>query len=643
MGSAAPGPARGLLLLVAAFLVSRGVWIVAAPETGFYWEEMYRWLVAHELLEGAVQPVSDYQADHYQGGSLAVSLLAVPVFALAGESVALFKSVALLLSTAILVALVLVARRGFGPEAGWLAGLGYLAGPPLVAFWGVVPFGSHGESVLFTLVQLGLLWRLLEPEGRTPRHWLLFGVAAGLGFWWTPSSLIGVAACGLTWLLLAGFPRPRELGAALAGAALGLLPWLGYNAPRGFVGLGRVLDLLGAGDPINLWPEQSLPEKVWQLLVHDLPVGLMAPFEGAASPWLVALLGAGCAAALYATVGANLLAAFQALRARAAGASADPEAQRLLFFPLHGLIFLTGFLASDFVVEPQYGAVAYRFFLPSAVLLLLAGSGVAARAWRAGGARRGVAALLSASFLLTSVSGTALLASREPEGPQLMTLEWGYVLRGLLLHRKFEGDFATALEHSRRVGTPKLRTSTLSGLGWGILYRFEKSGEAEEVTRLLRSVRVGERARILSGMQTMLAIRFSQLDEAYACGEAREIDGRIYVQLEALQEVTDEESQPIPPDLWPLGGYRPPGIVKPPPDTAVGRGREAYQFFGCAGCHERAMRPGQIVRRLDGLASRHTARSIMRVIENPTPPMPRFETTAPQRRDLAAYLLETFP
>jgi mono/diheme cytochrome c family protein len=641
--SAVPRPTRGLLLLVGAFLATRGLWILAAPETGFYWEEMYRWVVARELIQGAVQSLSDYQADHYQGGSLFMSVLAVPVFALLGESTALLKTTSLLLSTSTLVLLVLVARRGFGPEAGWLAGLGYLAGPPLVAFWGLVPLGSHGESVLFTLAQVGLLWRLLDEDGRTELHWLIFGVAAGLGFWWTPTTAIGVAACGSVFLLLAGLPRARELGAGLLGAALGLLPWLLYNVPRGFVGLGRVFDLLGAGDPINLWPEQSLSEKVWRLLVHDLPVGLVAPFEGAASPLVVGLLGVGVGAALYATVGANLLAAFRTLRARGRGGVIDPEDRRLLFFPVHGMIFLTGFLVTDFVVEPQYGAVSYRFFLPPAVLLLLAGSGIAARAWRAGGARRSAAAVLAGLFLLSSASGTLLLAVRELEEPPLMTVESGYLLRGLLLHRKFEGEFETALAHARRVEKPPLRSATLTGLGWGLLYRFEKSGEPEDVSRVLRAVPFQERARILSGIQTTLAIRFSQLDEAFARGEAREIDRHVYAQLEKLQGVADAESERVPANAWPLGGYRPPSAIKPPAETAEERGRDLYQFLGCAGCHERAMRPGQLVRRLDGLSTRHTSASIVLLLDAPKPPMPRFDLDEHQRQDLATYLLQTFP
>ncbi|MGI9592799.1 MAG: hypothetical protein ACR2P8_15630 [Myxococcota bacterium] len=643
MEAAPERASRGLLLLVLAFWVTRVAWIVAAPETGFYWEEMYRWVVAHELIEGAVQPLTDYQADHYQGGSLVVALLAVPIFALAGESVALFKLTALLLSTATLVLLVIVARRGFGPRAGWLAGLGYLAGPPLLAFWGVVPLGSHVEAVVFTLVQLALLWALLEPQGRSPRNWLLFGLAAGLGFWWSPSSAAGVAACGVMWLLLAGWPRARELLATLLGVGLGLVPWLAYNAPRGFVGLSRVFDLLGGGDAINLWPEQSLPEKLGRLLVHDLPVGLVVPFAGAASPLLTGLLAAAIAAGLYATVGACLWAAFRALRGRFSAGRVEPELARLLFFPIYGALFLAGFLASDFVVEPQYGAVSYRFFLPPVVLLLLAGSAVAARGLRAGGPQRSAAAGLSGAFLLASATGTWLLAVREPEEPPLMTVESGYLLRGLLLHRKFEGEFATALEHTQRIAKPPLRSAALTGLGWGLLYRFEKSGEPEQVRRLLRRVPVEERARILSGIQTTLAIRVSQLDEAFARGEARDIDRHVYLQLEKLKLVADAESARVPADAWPVGGYRPASAIKPPAETAEERGGELFRFLGCPGCHERAMRPGQIVRRLDGLGARHTADSLVELLAEPKPPMPRFDLSEAQRRDLAAYLLQSYP
>jgi mono/diheme cytochrome c family protein len=163
------------------------------------------------------------------------------------------------------------------------------------------------------------------------------------------------------------------------------------------------------------------------------------------------------------------------------------------------------------------------------------------------------------------------------------------------------------------------------------------------VCRLLRSIPFEERARILSGMQTTLAIRFAQLDEVFALGEGRPIDRHVYAQLEKLRGVADAESARVPPDAWPLGGYRPPSAVEPPAETAEERGRELYGFLGCAGCHERAMRPGQTVRRLDGLAARHDADSLSALLAEPVPPMPRFDLDPAERRDLAAYLLSRFP
>ena len=144
-----------LALLGAAFVASRLAWFAWNPESAVYWEESYRWLAAHEILTGPVQPLLDYQADHYQGGSLVMILLIVPFFLLFGESFLTFKLSALVVSTATLGALYVLGRAWFARPVGVLAALGYLAGPPLVAYWGVVPFGSHGESVFFSVAATG--------------------------------------------------------------------------------------------------------------------------------------------------------------------------------------------------------------------------------------------------------------------------------------------------------------------------------------------------------------------------------------------------------------------------------------------------------------------------------------------------------
>jgi len=237
-------------LLVLAFLGSRLLWLAWNPGSSIYWEESYRWVAALELLTTPSQPLLHYQADHYQGGSLVMILLALPGLALLGESALVLKLPALLFSTGILATLYLVGRRYFGRPVGGLAALGYLVGPPLVAYWGLVVMGSHHESNLFSLLMISLLLALITRRSRTLGTWTLLGVVAGSGIWFCPTSGQTLLACGLAWLLLERLPRPGELACALGGGLVGLIPWLVYNFQFEFRGVMRVLELFGFGDPV---------------------------------------------------------------------------------------------------------------------------------------------------------------------------------------------------------------------------------------------------------------------------------------------------------------------------------------------------------------------------------------------------------
>src|SRR5262245_53463060 len=143
-----------LSLLLGMFLASRLAWLYWNPESSVFFEESYRWMVAHELLTDPVQPFLEYQADHYQGGSLVMILLTMPFFKLLGESLFSLKLSALTVSSGILATLYILARKFFGREVGTLAAIGYLVGPPLVAYNGLVVMGSHSESILFSLLQV---------------------------------------------------------------------------------------------------------------------------------------------------------------------------------------------------------------------------------------------------------------------------------------------------------------------------------------------------------------------------------------------------------------------------------------------------------------------------------------------------------
>ena len=200
-----------VLALLAAFLLSRILWIGALPGSSQYWEESYRWLAVEALADRPVLPFLDYQADHYQGGSLVVIGLATGLARAGLDGWVALKTVALGFSSATLVALFLLGRLFFGRLVGALAATIYLCGPPLVAYWGVVAMGFHAESALLSLATVGLLLVWADGAGRSSRAAFGFGLMAGLSIWFTPTAAIGVAACALAWPFLAAWPRARAL------------------------------------------------------------------------------------------------------------------------------------------------------------------------------------------------------------------------------------------------------------------------------------------------------------------------------------------------------------------------------------------------------------------------------------------------
>ena len=102
-------------------------------------------------------------------GSLVVMVAAV--FRVFGETLLGLKLVALFFAASTLVALYALGRREFGRRVGLLAAGAYLTGPPLLAFSGLVGMGSHGESALFSLVQILVFLGLLSGRWRTPTAW----------------------------------------------------------------------------------------------------------------------------------------------------------------------------------------------------------------------------------------------------------------------------------------------------------------------------------------------------------------------------------------------------------------------------------------------------------------------------------------
>jgi hypothetical protein len=170
-------------------VIAAGGWM---PREPFYQAPLYPYFLA------AVYAVTD-------GSLLAVRLLQ------AG------------LGAATVVLLALLARRLFGPEAGWAAGvLAALYGPAIF----YVPLLL--KSTLTLLALTGAVLLLADPDrlegGRVLLAGVLFGVSALL-----QENLILLLPCAALWLLLPGAARPRRtrlaaVGGLALGAVLGLTP-----------------------------------------------------------------------------------------------------------------------------------------------------------------------------------------------------------------------------------------------------------------------------------------------------------------------------------------------------------------------------------------------------------------------------------
>lgn len=495
-----------LALLVGAFLITRAAWLYWNSASVGYWEESYRWVVAHELMTAPSQPFLDYQADHYQGGSLVMSLLAIPFFAIFGESMIALKLSAVTVSTGILATLYLLGRCFFGRSVGLIVALAYLAGPPLVGFSGLAVMGSHGETVLFSLLMFSLFLGLLSGRLRGARSWAALGFVSGFGIWFCYTTGLSLLACGLTWLLLRRPPGAKQIGWATAGVLVGLVPWFIYNVRYGFVGMVRVLEIFGLGDPIDPWQAQSVSAKLVQLIVQDLPTGLMAPLSTDLSTSTTVALTLAFGIPLIVALALSLVRAAMVLRKRAfrnrpgACLESTEEGELELVFVIYGLVFLMFFLLSSFTVDPDLGVVVYRLFTPPAVLLMFPAAISFARLLHRGGWLR-VVAMATCGFVLTaSAVGTTALAARVSEEEQVLSLFRGYVVMGLLLHRKFENDLPRALTMVGRIPEAAFRGQAWHGIGWGMEYRFEKEGTLETMREALASMPIEARPGVVRGI-----------------------------------------------------------------------------------------------------------------------------------------------
>ena len=226
---------RAFVLLILSFLVLRLGILLTSVESVIWYEEEYRGTIAKELIEGLKVPLWDYQADHYDGGSLWIGVLAVPFFLLLGPNLFALKLVAVLFSLATLILTYFFFKRFFDRKTAlWVLTL-LIFSPPVVTGLSLVAIGSHPESSFFSIAMLFSLYQFLYGKKNKLLSLILFGLAAGLGFWFTSITLLTLLTCLVSWFLIErrsflGKPMAVFLVSFLGGA----LPFILYNATHQF-------------------------------------------------------------------------------------------------------------------------------------------------------------------------------------------------------------------------------------------------------------------------------------------------------------------------------------------------------------------------------------------------------------------------
>lgn len=514
--SSAPSPASAkprrrwialTLLLASAFLIRAAV-VFAPPPDVFekgevYQEELLRGIAAQELLEGPVAPLFEYQVNHFWGGSLVVSIVAVPFYAVFGSRIVALRLVGVLFG---LVAVYCAFRLldGFaGRTAAWIGALFMALPPPGYTYLSTMVFGTHMESnaLALLLVWLYFEWRARERSGvwRTA----VLGLVSGFALWFGYGLLLVlvlVAAFELVedhWFFL----RKRALP-WLAGFAIGFAPWILYGRECGFRGFevyeaglldhfvigvtqGTSVDMHGVVrytllEKTAMMFDVDYPQAMWfhgSLGIEELDMARAATFGILAVVlsvgWRARKHVFGVVSGIWAHTFGERPSASLRVHARDLG----------LFAIVFTALYFVAYVASDFAIGPRGWIFNFRYLMPIwPFVAICLGLGLAKLVEQRGFVR--IVAIVG-TLALTGLSTASALDRCRPE---TIAANWNrpgtstiWFARLLMLH--FGADAAKmtrVVENIEQKRTPQEQVALFRLLGKGLALYGRDAGETVE-------------------------------------------------------------------------------------------------------------------------------------------------------------------
>jgi 4-amino-4-deoxy-L-arabinose transferase-like glycosyltransferase len=213
-------PPPGVTVILA--ILYKVIWL-AAGAVPFNGDEAIVALMARHILRGE-RPVFFY-GQAYLGATDA--WLVAASFSIFGENIFAVRVVHIVLFAGVVFTTYLLARRYLHSEWGARAAMLWLALPPtMLTLYTTATLGGYTETLLFGNILLLMAdGRWLLADRLRAGRWLLFGVIAGFAFYTFPLILIYLVPIGLLLLYRLRLKAWREYAIALAGFALGSLPW----------------------------------------------------------------------------------------------------------------------------------------------------------------------------------------------------------------------------------------------------------------------------------------------------------------------------------------------------------------------------------------------------------------------------------
>lgn len=307
---------------LAALVLLRILLCMAAPTQLHHSEEFVNLRLAASLLGdeaewealGATSPsddtepvrpgLFDFQYQDWDGGTLVVALVLVPIAAVGGLSVGTIKAGAILWSFGVALAWLLLVGRLWGPEGKRWAALAFAAVPVPYLLASSIHWGNHAESALFLPLVLLLLCGASEHRSAAPllRRVAIAGLLAGFGVYFSLLNLLPLGTVLLVFPLFFGRRTLLAVPVFAGSSLLGALPWLGRNSLDSLSNLGAqdvgLAAFLsgggGAGQPApDRWVHGDWPHfGRWDLHGLWAPDGAFATALDEGTRWTILALGA---------------------------------------------------------------------------------------------------------------------------------------------------------------------------------------------------------------------------------------------------------------------------------------------------------------------------------------------------------------